>query len=93
MEETIRPRSGLQLRKIGRSHMIVEAAANDSRSANVFSLNSTAAALWTVISEGKYTPKQLAKWLADSYGIDPDRAAADVDRQLRAWREYGLIRS
>jgi len=91
MNSTIQPKGGLQLRKIGNSHMIVEAATESSRTANVFTLNHTAADMWQEINAGKHTPEQLAKWLAGKYGIAAHRATADVKRQLEAWRDFGLI--
>lgn len=92
MDSTIQPKGGLHLRKIGNSHMIVEAATESSRTAHVFSLNRTAADMWNEINTGRYTPEQLAKWIASKYGITESRAAADVNRQLEVWRDYGLIR-
>lgn len=91
MSNTIQPKGGLQLRKIGNKYMIVEADTESSRTANVFSLNHTAADMWHEINAARHTPEQLAIWLAKKYGIAANRAAADVRHQLEAWRDFGLI--
>lgn len=87
----VHPKAGLQLRKIGRQYMIVEASAENANMSYVYSLNHTAAELWEQLSKGDFTPEELAGWLAGLYGIDPAEAHRDVERQLGDWRKFGLI--
>lgn len=89
--QIVHPKEGLQLRKIGRQYMIVEASAEKANMSYVYSLNHTAAQLWEQLSKGDSTMEELSDWLAALYGIDPDVARRDVARQLAAWREFGLI--
>ncbi|EIY26936.1 PqqD family protein [Phocaeicola dorei] len=90
--ETIEPKDGLRLRKIGSRYMIVEACNGNVNMTDVFSLNETAARLWQRINEGKLTPEELAGWLCDEYDTDRDTALTDVQRQLEEWKAFGLIR-
>lgn len=89
--QTVHPKAGLQLRKIGRQYMIVEASAENVNMSYVYSLNHTAAQLWEQLSKGDFTAEELSGWLAGLYGIDPEEALRDVERQLTAWKEFGLI--
>lgn len=91
-ENTITPKSGLRLRKIGNRYMIVEAAAAGVNLANVYSMNVTAAHLWEALAQGKcHTPEELAQDLCRTYGIDAERALCDVEIQLEEWRRMGLL--
>lgn len=85
------PKKGLLLRKIGRQYMIVEVSAGNANMSNVYSLNHTAAQLWELLAAKDRTPEELADELAESYGISPERALGDVEQQLQAWLEFGLI--
>lgn len=89
--KVVKPRAGLQLRRIGRQYMIVEASAENVNMSYVYSLNHTAAQLWQRLSQGDFAAEELALWLAGLYGIGPDEARRDVERQLADWRKFGLI--
>lgn len=89
--QIVHPKEGLQLRKIGRQNMIVEASAEHVNMSYVYSLNHTAAQLWERLTKGGFTAEELSEWLAGQYGIDPQVALRDVERQLAAWKEFGLI--
>ena len=92
MEEVVRPKAGLRLRKVGGQYMIVEAGAGHINLSSVYSLNRTAALLWERLSEeGACTPRELADRLCSAFGVDGETAARDVVRQLAEWREYGLV--
>lgn len=87
----IRPKAGLQLRKIKNQYMIVEACNDNLNMSNVYSLNNTAARLWEQIAGGSCTSQQLAGWLCSRYGIDMATALRDVEKQVADWEAYGLI--
>lgn len=87
----IKPQSGLKLRKIGSQHVIVKACDGNVNMSNVYSLNLTAAELWTQLEDGNSTAEGLADWLCDSYKIDKAKALQDVERQLAEWQEFGLV--
>lgn len=87
----IRPKEGLQLRKVGKQYMIVEACEKNVNMSDVYSLNHTAACLWERIAQGNCTPDNLAECLCENYDTDKETAAQDVKRQLAEWKSYGLI--
>lgn len=89
--ETIRPREGLQLRKVGRQHMIVEVCSDNVNMTNVYTLNESAALLWRRLSDGSFSVEELAAWLGELYGLDKAAALADVAAQIEAWRGFGLL--
>ena len=91
MEEVVRPKAGLRLRKVGGQYMIVEACAGHINLSGVYSLNRAAALLWERLSEGACTSRDLADCLCRTYGLDLGTAVRDVERQLAEWREYGLV--
>ncbi len=85
-------KKGLQLRKVGKQHMIVEASEENVNMSNVYSLNTTAARLWELIAENPATTaEQLVDYLCDNYEIDKATATGDVERLLAEWKSYGLI--
>ena len=95
MNETIEPKDGLRLRKIGSRYMIVEACNGNVNMTDVFSLNETAARLWQRINEGKFTPEELAGWLCDvryGQGYGPDGRAKTTGRMegFRADKIIGI---
>lgn len=87
----LRPKSGLQLRKIGSQYMIVEASDENVNMSSVYNLNTTAARLWKRMEDGTSTVERLADFLCDEYDVDRATALADVQRQVDAWREFGLL--
>ncbi|MCM1614508.1 PqqD family protein [Phocaeicola massiliensis] len=91
MDHAIIPRQNLQLRRVGKHYMMVEVCKENVNITHVFSLNETAAALWQRINSGAYTPEELAGWMCREYRVDKETAQRDVQQQLEAWREYGLI--
>lgn len=90
-ENTMRPKKGLKLRKVGRQYMIVEACRGNADMSNVYSMNRTAALLWEQMEKGNCTPDALAECLCDNYDIDKATAIRDVEKQLAEWKSYGLI--
>lgn len=91
MKRKITPKPDLQLRKVGRQYMIVEASAGNMNLTNVFSLNETAARLWQKVGEGAFTLDELAAWLGAEYGVSGNAVREDVARQLDEWDAYGLL--
>lgn len=91
MNETIKPKDGLRLRKVGRKYMLVEAVDGQVNLTNVFTLNETAARLWQYINEGGVTIKDLAARMYDEYDTDHGTVLADIRKQLGEWKTFGLI--
>lgn len=89
--ETVHPKTGLQLRKIGKQFMIVEANDTNVNISDVYSLNQAAARMWEQISQSECTLTDLADYLCETYDIDRETALQDAERQLSEWKAYGLI--
>lgn len=84
-------RTSLTLRRMGRRYMMVNAASAAQDTADVYTLNETAARLWEQLGDDEISLPLLASWLADEYGIAYDDALADVTTQVKEWQEFGLI--
>lgn len=84
-------RTKLTLRRMGRRYMMVNAASAVQDTADVYTLNETAARLWEQLGDDEISLPSLASWLADEYGIAYDDALADVTTQVHEWQEFGLI--
>ena len=84
-------RTNLTLRRMGRRYMMVNAASAVQDTADVYTLNETAARLWEQLGDDEISLPSLASWLADEYGIAYDDALADVTTQVKDWQEFGLI--
>lgn len=84
-------RTKLTLRRMGRRYMMVNAASAAQDTADVYTLNETAARLWEQLGDDEISLPSLASWLAEEYGIAYDDALADVTTQVKDWQEFGLI--
>lgn len=89
--KTIHPKEGLQLRKIKKQYLIVDACEGNLNMSTVYSLNATAACLWERVGSGDYTLEELSDWFGGLYSIDRATALKDVKRQLSEWEAYGLV--
>lgn len=76
---------------MGRRYMMVNAASAVQDTADVYTLNETAARLWEQLGDDEISLPSLVSWLADEYGIAYDDALADVTTQVKEWQEFGLI--
>jgi hypothetical protein len=86
MTERLRLRSGeLSWREIDG-----EVVAIDVQSSTYFSANSSGALLWQMLSEGA-TRDELAERLTATFGIERERADADVDAFVDALGSRGLL--
>lgn len=84
-------RPNLTLRRMGRRYMMVNDASAAQDTADVYTLNETAACLWEQLGDDEISLPSLASWLAGEYGIAYDDALADVTAQVQEWQEFGLI--
>lgn len=84
-------KENLQLRKVGRQYMIVDARSEHVNMSKVFTLNETAAFLWQKISENERTVDELVGCLCREYEVDCETGRKDVERQLEEWKNFGLI--
>lgn len=89
--DKIRPKNGLQLRKIGDRYMIVDSVDGATNLCDVYSLNRTAARIWEHIGENASTFDELAGWLCDTYAVEKEILTRDLERLLVLWETEGLI--
>lgn len=69
-----------------------EVVALDLSTARYLATNRTGAVLWEELAAGT-TREALVGRLADTWALDPERAAADVDAFLAALDAHGLLES
>jgi len=62
----------------------------DSRGGRMFKANSTGAHIWQLLSQER-PPEQVAHELSRQYGIEPERAHADVAWFVTQLRVAGLL--
>lgn len=91
MTKTIKPKNGLQLKKVGNKYMLVKVCNEQVNLTDVFRLNETAAWLWQRINEGNFTLEELAGQLCKEYETEYLTALADILRQLEEWQSFGLV--
>ncbi len=90
--QNLRPAPGLRLRKVGSKSMLVKITSGNVDFSEVFTLNDTAARIWQLIEVSEApSPQSIAQTIADEYQVGLLEALADVQAQLRQWKEYGLI--
>lgn len=87
----IRSKKGLELRKVGKQYMIVEAHENNVNMSDVYCLNQTAARMWERINQSECTSDDLIDFLCDDFDEDKAIVKYDVERQLAEWKVFGLI--
>lgn len=90
-QKIVRPRAGLQLRKVGNRYMIVVANDTDVNVSDVYSLNHTAACLWERMGQKGCTAGELVDFVCEKFDTDRQTALCDVERQLEEWGNFGLI--
>jgi hypothetical protein len=69
-----------------------EVIALEARRSHYLAANAAGAILWRALEEGS-TRSGLAQHLVDTYGIERDRALADVDSYLGQLAAQGLLES
>lgn len=87
----LKPKPGLQLRRIGKKYIIVDNQSGKVNVSDVFSLNETAADLWKRMEAGDNTPEKLVSWICEVYKVDRETAQKDVNTQLEDWIKFGLV--
>lgn len=87
----MKAKANLKLRKVGDRYMLVDVSEKDANVTNVYTLNDTAAFVWTRLAAGISGEAQLAEALCAEYDVAAATALADVRKLLASWRESGLI--
>lgn len=87
----MKAKANLKLRKVGDRYMLVDVSEKDANVTNVYTLNGTAAFVWTRLAAGISEAAELADELCSEYDVAPATALADVRKLLASWQESGLI--
>ena len=83
-------KEGFVLRTIcGQNVVSGEGTANVNFS-KLVSLNESAAYLWQEIAGKEFTKEDMVQLLLDKYEVEPERAAADVEKLISIWVEQGV---
>lgn len=87
----MRAKSNQKLRKVGGRYMLVDVSDNNANVTNVYTLNDTAAFVWTILSTRNADEAEIAADLCDEYEVDPETAIADVRSLIESWLASGLV--
>ncbi|UCC71730.1 MAG: HPr-rel-A system PqqD family peptide chaperone [Gemmatimonadota bacterium] len=79
-------REDVLFRQVDDEWVVFDPAANE-----LHVLNLAAALIWSHCT-GEHAPDEIAGALQEAYGIELERAAADVQATLERFREAGLLR-
>ena len=86
----MRLKSGLKLRELGGTYMIVEASSQVNLT-NVYTLNAIAADIWKFIGVSDFTLSQVATYVCGEYEVDYDSALRDIESLIDDWQTFGLV--
>lgn len=82
----------LRLRHIGRRHIIVDTDNEQTDLTTVYTLNDTAADIWTMAATmDTIDLDAIVCHIVDTYEVDREKAATDVRGMLNQWLEAGLL--
>ena len=82
---------GFVLRSIAGEYIVTGEGLARVDFSKVISLNATAAYLWEQVQDRNFTAEDLVALLTARYDVDAQRARADVDKLLSAWKDAGLL--
>ena len=83
-------KDGFILRQICGEYVVVGEGLAQVNFNKMLSLNESAAYLWKEVVGKDFSKEDLVKLLLDQYEVEPERAAADVDKLVAVWLEQGV---
>ena len=83
-------KQGFTLRQICGEYVVVGEGLAQVNFNKMLSLNESAAYLWQEVAGKEFTKEDLVKLLLDKYEVEPERAAADVEKLVSIWVEQGV---
>ncbi len=83
-------KKGLVLRKVGDSYMVIPVGEMSKHFHGMIKLNSTAADVWQLISEGR-SGEEVATIIADKYNVSLVKALSDVAALIQQMRDNNFI--
>ncbi len=84
-------KSNLNIRTIGDENIVMGGGGETVDCTRVISLNATAAYLLKETENAEFTSGEWAELLVKKYGIEMERAAADVEKLIENLKAAGLI--
>lgn len=87
----MRLKSGLKLRELGNTYMIVEASSSQVNLTNVYTLNAVAADIWKFIGDSDFTISEVVTYVCGEYDVDYDSALRDITSLIDDWKTFGLL--
>lgn len=87
----MRAKGNRKLRKVGGRYMLVDVSEKDANITNVYTLNATAAFVWTLLCSRNVNEEEIAIELCKTYDVSHDTALADVKRLIASWLGSGLV--
>ena len=88
---SVKIKKGFVLRKIGPQYMAVPFGAMTKEVKGMISLTESGYLLWQALDKGAETVDELVAIMLDTYDVDRDTAAKDVNEFLDYLREVGVI--
>ena len=83
--------SDFKIREIGGETIVVNQGTANVNMTRIISLNRSACMLYKALSGRDFTAEDAADVLVDAYGIDKERALADVAKWVDSLKECGVI--
>ena len=87
----MRLRADLVLRHLGADHVIVDPGQEVVDMSKVFTLNDSAAWLWTQLQGKKFTKETMLELLLAEYEVSREQAAQDTERLLALFEQHNLL--
>lgn len=87
----MRAKAKMKLRKVGDRYMLVDVSDKDASFIDVYTLNDTAAFIWTILSTREADEVELVAELSKTYDVDPETALSDVRCLVALWIASGLV--
>ena len=81
---------GFEVVKVDRDYMAVPVGKRAASFDGVVKLSETGAVILRALETEK-TPEELTALITSEYDVDPARAAADVEKILGTFIEYGIV--
>lgn len=71
--------------------MLVDVAISHPDMTDVYTLNETAASVWSILSEGLTEPEKIAAKVCEEYEVDYATSLGDVKALISSWVKSGLL--
>lgn len=84
-------KSNYKLRTVAGETIVVNQGAGEKDLTQIISLNGSARMLWEEVADKEFTTDDVARLLADTYGIDMERAQHDAAVWVGALEKCDII--